>query len=208
MTVMRRCAYAFGHWNRERKAQFAIRFAKRAQVRTVLLVGVDGNSNGFRSMNMVERRLAAAIPDVVASGLAPHADGWDTYVQANGLSLPFADDSFDLVYANAVIEHVGSLEDQQRFIQELDRVGRSWVVTTPNRWFPVEAHYHTVLSHWRNDWCPRGTVTRLLGRRDLEALLTDGQVRGWPILSPTLTAFKAAPVREQHRALFTSRHAA
>ena len=205
MSVVSRCAFAFGHWNRERKAQFAIRFAEQTKVRTALLVGVDSESSSLR--NRVERRLTAAIPEVVASGLGACADGWQTYVQANGLSLPFADDAFDLVYANAVIEHVGSLEDQQQFVREIDRVGRSWVITTPNRWFPVEAHYHTTWSHWRRDWCPRGTVTRLLGRRDLESLLVDGQVRGWPILSPTLTAFKAAPIPERRLAPVSSPNA-
>jgi hypothetical protein len=36
-------------------------------------------------------------------------------VRADGRSLPFADKSFDWVFSNALIEHVGNWEDQQQF---------------------------------------------------------------------------------------------
>jgi len=69
------------------------------------------------------------------------------FVQANGLNLPFADKSFDLVVAFAVVEHVGSRKRQKHFIHELCRVGRVCCVTTPNRWFPVEFHTAIPLIH-------------------------------------------------------------
>ena len=63
--------------------------------------------------------------------------------------LPFADRAFDLVHASAVIEHVGSRERQQQFLQELWRVCRGTLfVTTPNRWFPIEVHTVIPLLHW------------------------------------------------------------
>jgi hypothetical protein len=70
------------------------------------------------------------------------------FVQADGLALPFADKSFDLAVSFAVVEHVGSRARQQTFINELNRVSKSFFVTTPNRWYPVE--FHTVLPfvHW------------------------------------------------------------
>lgn len=71
-----------------------------------------------------------------------------TYVKADGLSLPFPDQSFDLVVSFAVIEHAGSRMQQKAFLQELCRVGRSVYLTTPNRWFPVEFHTVVPLIHW------------------------------------------------------------
>lgn len=71
------------------------------------------------------------------------------YVQISPGRLPFADGSFDWVHANAVIEHVGSRQQQAGFLAELWRVSRRGVfVTTPDRWAPVE--FHTVLPflHW------------------------------------------------------------
>ncbi|MCS6814161.1 MAG: methyltransferase domain-containing protein [Cyanobacteria bacterium] len=71
-----------------------------------------------------------------------------TYVQANALSLPFPDKSFDLVFSSAVIEHVGSREQQRMFVRELSRVGHTVCITTPNRWYPIEFHTILPLVHW------------------------------------------------------------
>src|SRR5262245_66282164 len=50
--------------------------------------------------------------------------------------LPFADGEFDVVFSNAVIEHVGSRERQREFVNEILRVGKKFFITTPSRWFP------------------------------------------------------------------------
>jgi hypothetical protein len=69
-------------------------------------------------------------------------------VCGDGLKLPFADKSFDIVYCNAVIEHVFTWENQQRLASEIMRVAKSWFVTTPNRWFPFEPHLRLPLVTW------------------------------------------------------------
>ena len=70
------------------------------------------------------------------------------WVAGDGRRLPFRDGSFDVVFSNSVIEHVGSAEDQRRFAEEVARVGRRYWVQTPNRWFPVEQHLFTPILHW------------------------------------------------------------
>ena len=62
--------------------------------------------------------------------------------------LPFKDKEFDIAFSNAVIEHVGSRENQRAFILEMLRVTRSFFLTTPNRWFPVEFHTALPLLHF------------------------------------------------------------
>src|SRR5579883_881557 len=70
------------------------------------------------------------------------------YVQANALSLPFDDKQFDIGVSWAVIEHVGSRENQKKFLNELLRVSRKSFITTPNRWYPIEFHTVTPFLHW------------------------------------------------------------
>lgn len=66
----------------------------------------------------------------------------------DGCNLPFSDKSFDLVFSNSVIEHVGGLEDKAKFAMECNRVGKNVYIQTPNRWFPIEPHILAFLIHW------------------------------------------------------------
>jgi hypothetical protein len=71
------------------------------------------------------------------------------FVQINaGEALPFGDNEFDISFSNAVIEHVGRQENQRAFILEMLRVSRSFFLTTPNRWFPIELHTAIPLLHY------------------------------------------------------------
>ena len=95
--------------------------------------------------------------------------GAAVWVAGDGRALPFRDQSFDVVFSNSVIEHVGDRESQRRFAQEAARVGRSFWVQTPNRWFPIEQHLLTPIVHWLpRPWqravVPRWNLWRLLVR--------------------------------------------
>jgi SAM-dependent methyltransferase len=71
------------------------------------------------------------------------------YVQVErNAPLPFDDESFDLVFSNAVIEHVGAREQQRAFLDEILRVGKRAFVTTPNRRHPIEFHTITPFLHY------------------------------------------------------------
>lgn len=77
----------------------------------------------------------------------------DIYTQidakvANACDLPYPDKYFDIVYCNAVIEHVGDFEQQRKMASEIMRVGKSWFVTTPNRWYPFEFHLRLPFITW------------------------------------------------------------
>ena len=82
------------------------------------------------------------------------------WVAGDGRALPFRDGAFDVVFSNSVIEHVGGAASQERFAREVARVGRSFWVQTPNRWFPVEQHLLTPLVHWLPKPWQRAIVPR------------------------------------------------
>jgi len=63
-------------------------------------------------------------------------------------SLPFKENSFDIIISNHVIEHV---QDQQLHINEIKRTLKSngaLYLATPNRLWPFEAHYRLYFLHY------------------------------------------------------------
>jgi SAM-dependent methyltransferase len=92
-----------------------------------------------------DRVTATSIED--ASNLEQFFPGL-TFVQTEGVTLPFADHQFDIAFSSAVIEHVGNSDRQREFISELLRVSRRVYVLTPNRWFPVDFHTMLPVVHW------------------------------------------------------------
>jgi hypothetical protein len=116
-------------------------------------------------------RLAPVMPRLVLlnQARARHEIGaGETVVLGDGTELPFADQSFDLVFSNSVIEHVGGPAQQARFASEIARVGKQYWVQTPNRHFPIEHHLWTPLVHW----LPRSWQGPLLKRFSVWQLLT------------------------------------
>src|SRR4030042_1864807 len=67
---------------------------------------------------------------------------------ADGKNLPFPNNHFDIVFSNAVVEHVGGMDEKRRFIHSLVRVAKRAFITTPNYWFPIDAHTLIPFTHW------------------------------------------------------------
>jgi hypothetical protein len=49
--------------------------------------------------------------------------------------------SFDLVYSNSTIEHVGGHARRQQFAESVHGLGEHMWVQTPYRYFPIEPHF-------------------------------------------------------------------
>ena len=65
-----------------------------------------------------------------------------TSIVADALAVPFADGSFDVVFSNSLIEHLGTDQRQRAFAAEVRRLSRNgYFIQTPNKWFPIEPHY-------------------------------------------------------------------
>ncbi len=60
----------------------------------------------------------------------------------------YADNSFDLVHSNSVIEHVGAFPKMEAMAQEVVRVGAAGWIQTPSFAFPIEPHFRMPFAHW------------------------------------------------------------
>jgi SAM-dependent methyltransferase len=180
--------------SRKRKLRLFLDELQPTADTTVLDVGADelafGEGVGCGTLNFFEE-LYPWPERITALGLqdgAAFAARYPQvrYVQGDACALPFADGEFDVVFSNAVIEHVGGRDRQRRFVTEALRVGRRVFLTTPNRLFPIEVHTRLPLVHWLPDSLShrvydalgKGSAKdlRLLSPRTFEALFP-GRVR-------------------------------
>ena len=90
------------------------------------------------------------------------------FLVGNGLNLPFEDNSFDIVYSNSTIEHLGTFENQIQFAKEIMRVGKGIFLQTPNKYFFIEPHTLTPFIHY----LPKGIQKKLIQKFTIWGLLT------------------------------------
>lgn len=116
-----------------------------------------------------------------------------TYVTGDATSLRhlFADNSFDFVYSNSTIEHVGDESKQAAFAQEVQRLAPAFWVQTPSPKFPIEAHCAVpfywklptkfrswLLAKWEQKlpaWTQMMRGTRVLDRSHFRALFPESK---------------------------------
>lgn len=93
------------------------------------------------------------------------AEGLVKMVSGDACCLDWAaDNSFDAVFSNSVIEHVGNWSRMRAMADEITRVAPRHLIQTPYFWFPIEPHSRTALLHWvPESWSYRMVMSRKRG---------------------------------------------
>jgi SAM-dependent methyltransferase len=106
----------------------------------------------------------------------------------------FKDKEFEVVFSNAVIEHVGNFDQQRRMAEEVQRVGKRYILHTPNRYFPIEPHVlipffqflplslkvfiaiHSPNWGWKSSHLGELSTIRLMSERELRSIFPGARV--------------------------------
>ncbi len=132
----------FKTFRKKRFAQFVDRIQPQPHERILDIGGYPGTWEGHE-------QIAAEIHIANVHEITPPSTpGHFRFLVADGCALPFADQSFDIVFSNSVIEHVGDFARQKAFAAEVIRTGRRLWVQTPAQEFWIEPHFMTPFIHW------------------------------------------------------------
>jgi len=175
----------FIHFRRRRMDRFLAAFTPSPKARVLDVGGTvqtwTSESEGEFPVTLINTRDYGAIED-----------SRFTSVKGDATNMPFADNAFEIVFSNSVIEHVGTWEKQQAFAREVRRVACKLWIQTPARSFPIEAHLLAPyiqylpksLQHRIVRWTLRGLLqpevvheivdeVRLLTHREMKQLFPD-----------------------------------
>jgi SAM-dependent methyltransferase len=187
---------AKGNPFRERRVRFFVDHLIESPADSVLNVGYGyGQFESYLAHACVENRIIAL--DRTARDVKGQ-ENVAAFVVADATSLPFADGSIDVVFSNSVIEHVGERERQQRMFDEIERVGKRFLIQTPNAHFPVEAHHLLPFFQYLPTWMQRWVGRNLLGHYEKVWLLS-----GRDIEHLTASHREVRVVREHFMGVFT-----
>jgi hypothetical protein len=179
-----------------RMARFAATIAPEGGERVLDLGGQPATWQGFSPSVTV---VILNLPGVAE---CPHGPGPDMLLlEGDATATHLQDKSFDIVFANSVIEHVGDAKKRAAFAEEVHRLGRAYWVQTPSIWFPVEAHTgipfwwllgerirSMLLERWRRilpAWADMVAGTTVVSKAEMQSLFADAEIiterfLGWP----------------------------
>jgi hypothetical protein len=188
------------------KAPFS-RWARRKRMRLFLqsmsiangtrIIDLGGTSEIWAHVPMTLQLTILNLPSGLARKTPTHHS--ITYVEGDACDVSnLKDRSFDLVFSNSVIEHVGNAEKRAAFAREVRRLGNAYWVQTPAIWFPIEAHNGMLfwwfypqwlrdyfLNKWRKrlpDWTRMVEETTILTKAELMTLFPDASIRTEKVL--------------------------
>jgi hypothetical protein len=111
----------------------------------------------------------------------------------------------DLVISNATIEHVGNFENQIKMVKNVAKLARKFfVITTPNRYHPLDFHTKLPFLHWMPKNVHRSLLNfiglnyfakeenlNLFSEQDLNLCIKESGIKNYEIFYINLLGFKS-----------------
>tara|TARA_B100001175_G_C19376498_1_gene574371 strand:+ start:139 stop:807 length:669 start_codon:yes stop_codon:yes gene_type:complete len=111
----------------------------------------------------------------------------------------------DIVISNATIEHVGNVDNQIKMIQNiLQLTNKYFIITTPNRYHPIDFHTKLPFIHWfpknfhrrllkifKLEFFSKEENLNLLSKNEFKILLESSGANNFKILDISLFGFKS-----------------
>ncbi len=137
--------------NRKGKYDYFMQILNPDKHTTILDVGFTGTEE-YGTPNALEKFYPYQY-NITALGIEDSKEFSKRYPEVkivlyDGNTFPFNSNEFDIIWSNAVLEHVGGYEKQKYFLAEALRTGKRIYLTTPNRFFPIEVHTRLPLLHF------------------------------------------------------------
>jgi Methyltransferase domain len=131
--------FSIAHRMRSRRFAFFLEWIAPLP-RPMRILDVGGTEGFWERMGFLDGE-AAELTIVNLEAPAPRSPHVRT-LSGDACAMPmFADGSFDVVFSNSVLEHVGDYSRQRAMAAEIRRIGRRYFVQTPSRHFPIEPHF-------------------------------------------------------------------
>lgn len=193
-----------------------------------------GGGEGAYISQMIPFRKNVYIADINRKKLKKSVGkGFKTIVLNEDGTIPCEDGYFDIIFCSSVIEHVtvdkrdmetiqtnkefrnAALKRQKKLSEEIERVGKSYFVQTPYKYFPLESHSRLpvilvllprklqikIIKFFRKFWFARTSPDwNLLTVKDMKFLFPGAKIIKERVFffTKSLMAIKARRVHETH----------
>jgi hypothetical protein len=103
------------------------------------VIDLGGTSEIWEYVDVPLQITIVNLPGVAVDAISVHKHKME-FIEGDATTLSYNDNSFDIVFSNSVIEHVGSHENREKFAREVRRLAPAYCIQTPSIYFPLEAH--------------------------------------------------------------------
>jgi ubiquinone/menaquinone biosynthesis C-methylase UbiE len=155
--MLMKIKHAYSRRARQRRSLTFLRLFPNATNQSILDLG-GGDGSHIAMVLPCHKDVTIADIDRSKLALAESRYGYKSRVLEEAENLPFDNGEFDIVFCSSVIEHITGSKDtvgnikstrvfeekaalhQQKFAEEVRRIGKAYFVQTPYKYFLIESH--------------------------------------------------------------------